>query len=81
MYLNDATLLNNCKLRYKRKQIYTFVANILVSINPYEDILNLYTNKTIEYYMGKSLGKLPPHIFAIGKTVYILFFQNIKFYF
>lgn len=66
MYLNEATLLNNCKIRYQKKKIYTYVANILISINPYETIADLYSDSTIRKYEGKSLGTMPPHIFAIG---------------
>ncbi|KAE9547021.1 hypothetical protein FO519_009767 [Halicephalobus sp. NKZ332] len=66
MYLNEGTLLDNCRLRYARKQIYTYVANILISINPYEVIPGLYSNENINLYHGKSIGTLPPHIFAIA---------------
>ncbi|KAE9550793.1 hypothetical protein FO519_005996 [Halicephalobus sp. NKZ332] len=61
MYLNEATLLHNCK---------TYVANILISINPYEQIPDLYSAKTIKTYMGKSLGTMPPHVFAIADMAY-----------
>lgn len=64
--MNEATLLNNCKIRYNKKKIYTYVANILISINPYETITDLYSDTVIKKYKGKSLGTLPPHIFAIG---------------
>ncbi|VDO32722.1 unnamed protein product [Onchocerca flexuosa] len=67
MYLNEATLLNNCRLRYAQKQIYTYVANILISINPYEQIPDLYSSTKIQKYQGRSIGTLPPHVFAIGK--------------
>ena len=30
MYLNEATLLHNIKLRYNKDKIYTYVANILI---------------------------------------------------
>ncbi|KAK0416370.1 hypothetical protein QR680_012444 [Steinernema hermaphroditum] len=70
MYLNEGTLLNNCRKRYERKQIYSYVANILVSINPYETIPDLYSEKTIKEYQGKSLGAMPPHIFAIADKAY-----------
>uniref|UniRef100_A0A1I8AD67 Unconventional myosin-VI n=1 Tax=Steinernema glaseri TaxID=37863 RepID=A0A1I8AD67_9BILA len=70
MYLNEGTLLNNCRIRYARRQIYTYVANILISINPYESIPDLYSQKTIRKYQGKSLGTLPPHIFAIADKAY-----------
>jgi len=70
MYLNEATLLHNIKLRYNKDKIYTFVANILIAINPYDDIKNLYDAKTIKAYQGKSLGTLPPHVFAIADKAF-----------
>ena len=33
MNLNEATLLNNIRLRYDRDKIYTYVANILVGFS------------------------------------------------
>ncbi|KJH44473.1 hypothetical protein DICVIV_09506 [Dictyocaulus viviparus] len=62
MHLNEGTLLNNCRQRYSKEQIYTYVANILISINPYEEIEGLYSIDTINKYRGKSLGQMPPHV-------------------
>ena len=73
MYLNEATLLNNVALRYSRDQIYTYVANILIDINPYFEIKNLYSRDTIKRYQGKSLGTMPPHVFAIGEEFHLIF--------
>uniref|UniRef100_A0A914V882 Unconventional myosin-VI n=1 Tax=Plectus sambesii TaxID=2011161 RepID=A0A914V882_9BILA len=70
MFLNEGTLLNNIRLRYQRDQIYTYVANILISVNPYQQIKDLYNSATIKQYQGKSLGVLPPHIFAIADKAY-----------
>lgn len=67
MFLNEATFLNNVALRYKRDQIYTYVANILIAVNPYFEIKGLYSKEAIKKYQGKSLGTLPPHVFAVGK--------------
>ena len=51
------------------KQIWfqTYTANILIAINPYYEVPDLYTPGTIQKYRGKSLGTVPPHVFAIGK--------------
>ncbi|XP_035208221.1 unconventional myosin-VI-like [Stegodyphus dumicola] len=79
--LNEATLLNNIRLRYNRDQIMllfetavlwlrTYVANILVAVNPYFEIKNLYSSETISKYQGKSLGVLPPHVFAIADKAF-----------
>lgn len=70
MYLNEATLLNNIRLRYFKDKIYTYVANILIAINPYSDIKDLYASKTIKAYQGRSLGTMPPHVFAIADKAF-----------
>ncbi|KAK6490152.1 unconventional myosin-VI isoform X2 [Huso huso] len=70
MYLNEATLLNNVRVRYSKDKIYTFVANILIAVNPYYDIPKLYSPETIKQYQGKSLGTLPPHVYAIADKAF-----------
>ncbi|CAH0725342.1 unnamed protein product, partial [Brenthis ino] len=70
MFLNEATLLNNMLTRYKKKKIYTYVANILLAVNPYEDIPDMYSSNTIKQYQGRSLGELPPHVFAIADKAF-----------
>ncbi|XP_062324379.1 unconventional myosin-VI-like isoform X5 [Osmerus eperlanus] len=70
MYLNEATLLNNVRVRYSKDKIYTFVANILIAVNPYYDIPKLYSPETIKQYHGRSLGTLPPHVYAIADKAY-----------
>ena len=47
--------------------LQTYVANILIAVNPYCDIKRYYTKETIAQYKGRSLGTMPPHVFAIGK--------------
>lgn len=113
MYLNEANLLHNLRLRYFENKIYvsivdigllvschgpttnrinrnqanrlsvvinsfsfcfvcqysqTYVANILIALNPYENLKDkLYSSQVLRSYKGKSLGKMPPHVFAIGE--------------
>lgn len=70
MYLNEATLLHNIKVRYSKDRIYTYVANILIAVNPYFDIPKIYSSDTIKLYQGKSLGTMPPHVFAIADKAF-----------
>ncbi|KAK7877095.1 hypothetical protein WMY93_032204, partial [Mugilogobius chulae] len=70
MYLNEATLLNNVRVRYSKDKIYTYVANILIAVNPYYDLPKLYSPETIKQYRGRSLGTLPPHVYAIADKAY-----------
>ncbi|XP_059475767.1 myosin heavy chain 95F isoform X2 [Neocloeon triangulifer] len=70
MFLNEATLLHNIKLRYSKDKIYTYVANILIAVNPYIELKGLYSSETIKKYKGKSLGTMPPHVFAIADKAF-----------
>ncbi|XP_044011291.1 myosin heavy chain 95F isoform X2 [Aphidius gifuensis] len=70
MYLNEATLLNNIRTRYFKDRIYTYVANILIAVNPYCPVKDLYSSQTIKKYQGKSLGETPPHVFAIADKAF-----------
>ena len=40
---------------------------MIVAVNPYVEIKGLYSQETIKRYQGRSLGTLPPHVYAIGK--------------
>uniref|UniRef100_UPI0016590F66 unconventional myosin-VI-like n=1 Tax=Halichoerus grypus TaxID=9711 RepID=UPI0016590F66 len=48
----------------------TYVANILIAVNPYFDIPKIYSSETIKSYQGKSLGTMPPHVFAIADKAF-----------
>ena len=61
--------------------LQTYVANILIAVNPYFEVSTLYTKDTIKSYMGKSLGTRPPHVFAIGKDIIIIILFASKFNF
>ena len=54
-------------LFFPTRRDQTFTANILIAVNPYFEIPDLYTSATIKKYRGKSLGTIPPHVYAIGK--------------
>lgn len=47
----------------------TYVANILIALNPYKEIRDLYAEQAIKKYNGRSLGELSPHVFAIGSYI------------
>ncbi|XP_064343002.1 unconventional myosin-VI isoform X6 [Camelus dromedarius] len=51
-------------------KITTYVANILIAVNPYFDIPKIYSSATIKSYQGKSLGTMPPHVFAIADKAF-----------
>ena len=67
--LHEGAIQHNVEVRYGKRQIYTYVGTILVSINPYETIPNLYTEETIKEYLRKG-PKAPPHLYAVSDKVF-----------
>ena len=47
MYLHDAALLHNIRVRFSRDQIYTYTAHLLVAVNPYKS-LPIYTQEIVD---------------------------------
>jgi len=49
--------------RYADGEIYTFVGDILVAVNPFKPLPALYSPAQAERYNGSSTDSLRPHIF------------------
>lgn len=47
----------------------TYVGTILISINPYK-LLPIYASNTVQRYVGKRIGAVSPHIFALAEAAY-----------
>ena len=68
--LHEAAILYNIHQRYRANKIYTYIGSILSSVNPYKYIAGMYGPEVMEQYMGKQLGDLSPHIYAIANEVF-----------
>ncbi|XP_032822384.2 unconventional myosin-IXa isoform X3 [Petromyzon marinus] len=67
--LNERTLLDNLRVRFKQEKIYTYVGTILIAVNPFK-FLPIYNPKYVRLYDNRELGKQEPHIFAVADTTY-----------
>jgi len=76
--VDEATILHNLRERYQKKMIYTWVGagrSILLSLNPYEVIPELYDDATMSFHKSsedalKPDKWVPPHVFAIANQAY-----------
>ncbi|XP_030066757.1 unconventional myosin-X-like [Microcaecilia unicolor] len=68
--IHQEAILLNLYLRYQKNQIYTNIGSILVSVNPYKVIADLYSLEAVELYRKHYLGELPPHIFTVANECY-----------
>ncbi|XP_037320611.2 unconventional myosin-Id [Pungitius pungitius] len=59
----------NLKLRFEMGRIYTYIGEVVVSVNPYR-ATNAYGREVVEQYKGRELYERPPHLFAIADAAY-----------
>jgi hypothetical protein len=63
--LSEDGLLENMKKRWEDGFIYTYIGNVIVSVNPYKPV-NLYSKDIIEIYRTNDTRDLPPHIYSLA---------------
>ncbi|KAG7641412.1 Myosin head motor domain [Arabidopsis suecica] len=69
-YLHEPGVLQNLKSRYYIDEIYTYTGNILIAVNPFKQLPNLYNDHMMAQYKGAALGELSPHPFAVADAAY-----------
>ncbi|XP_053121729.1 unconventional myosin-Ig isoform X4 [Hemicordylus capensis] len=61
--------MDNLKLRFEKGRIYTYIGEVVVSMNPYRQ-MELYGKEMIEQYRGRELYERPPHLYAVADAAY-----------
>lgn len=67
--LSEEAILHILRERFKRQTIYTNVSQILVSVNPFDRLPNLYSSAVLARYI-KDATKQPPHIYRVADASY-----------
>jgi myosin-5 len=68
--VNDASILNCSRLRFMDKVIYTSIGAVLMAMNPFEVIPNLYGLAKINMYRTLSDENKPSHVYLIPSRAY-----------
>lgn len=50
-------------------QIYTYIGEVVVSVNPYRQ-LDIYTDEYVERYRNKEVFERPPHVYSVADSAY-----------
>ncbi|XP_031437955.2 myosin-IIIb [Clupea harengus] len=67
--LDEETIISHLQRRYGDLQIYTYVGDILIALNPFQS-LSIYTQQFSKLYHGVKRSENPPHIFATADAAY-----------
>lgn len=55
------------KQRHASNDIYTFIGDVLISVNPFQKIRGIYAPEKVEEYHGRYNFENPPHIYAVAE--------------
>ncbi|OWZ23562.1 Myosin [Phytophthora megakarya] len=69
-YLNEPSILFNLKQRFDASKPYTYTNDIVIALNPYKWIDNLYGDHLHEQYLKKPRDSLPPHVYSTSTAAY-----------
>ncbi|EGD77448.1 myosin IB [Salpingoeca rosetta] len=67
--ITEDAFVANLKRRFSKDKIYTYIGEVLVSVNPYAD-LGLYKPELVETFRNRALYQNEPHIFALSEATY-----------
>ncbi|XP_055552840.1 LOW QUALITY PROTEIN: unconventional myosin-Ia [Falco cherrug] len=67
--LTEESLLHTLQERFHRSDIYTYIGNVVISVNPYRP-LPIYTPEKVQEYHNCNFFAVKPHIYAIADDAY-----------
>ncbi|NXI34306.1 MYO3A protein, partial [Galbula dea] len=67
--LDENTVTEQLQKGYAKDQIYTYVGDILIAVNPFRNI-DIYSPQHSKLYIGAKRTANPPHIFAVADIGY-----------
>jgi myosin-1 len=68
--ISEGGILINLQKRFDQDIIYTYIGSVLISMNPFKPITDLYSPNTLNSYKGKYPYEQPPHVFALSEEMY-----------
>ena len=63
-------MLENTRARYSTDEVYTFIGDVLVAVNPFAP-LPIYGAEVMVSFVGSELGTVRPHVFAMGEAAFV----------
>ncbi|VEU19363.1 DEKNAAC100870 [Brettanomyces naardenensis] len=67
--ISDESINDNLEKRFQNGIIYTYIGQVLISVNPFRD-LGIYTKEVLNSYKNTNRLEVPPHVYAIAESMY-----------
>ncbi|XP_043241849.1 myosin-IIIa-like, partial [Amphibalanus amphitrite] len=67
--LTEEVIVTQLQQRYRADQIYTYIGDILIAVNPFSDV-NIYGEKEQRLYRSLRKADGPPHIYGVADAAY-----------
>ena len=68
-HLNEPAVLHSLQIRFDIDKIYTFTGPILIAVNPFKRIPDLYDDATLESFISLKPNSVP-HVFATANAAF-----------
>ncbi|XP_060082703.1 unconventional myosin-XVI-like [Ylistrum balloti] len=66
--ISESTILKEIQQRFSNSQIYTFIGDVLIAVNPFKE-MSCYS-KSISAKYHKEREQLPPHVYAVAERAH-----------
>ncbi|KOB69532.1 Myosin-IA [Operophtera brumata] len=64
-------------LLFQHNKIYTYIGEVLVSVNPYKT-LDIYVPQHMSQYRGREMFEVPPHVYAVADACQRVLRQQVR---
>ncbi|KAM9970085.1 hypothetical protein ACTFIR_001925 [Dictyostelium discoideum] len=68
--VEENELMNNLQNRFNKDHIYTYIGEQVISVNPFSNKANLYTEQILKSYQNMYMYEVSPHIYALAQDTY-----------
>mmetsp|Transcript_38150 Transcript_38150/g.75050 ORF Transcript_38150/g.75050 Transcript_38150/m.75050 type:complete len:977 (+) Transcript_38150:37-2967(+) len=68
--IDEDAFMKNLQDRFKQKQIYTYIGEQVVAMNPFQSMGDLYGQTRMNEYRNRELYEVQPHIYALGDDTF-----------
>ncbi|RLN68282.1 hypothetical protein BBJ29_000830 [Phytophthora kernoviae] len=69
-HLHEPAIVYNVRERFLSKEPYTYTGKIVVAVNPYQWIKNLYSEELRDLYTERPWDEMPPHVYATSAEAF-----------